>query len=117
MQKENQTNKQKTAIELVLKRIKTDTDMMSIVHINEMFTSLGYCLRDEHILLHTQYLYIYVVKHWEKKNPYQSTIYYQLQQQGQFLWQISNSISGQYTQQKQPTTHKPFLLQTVRLTR
>ena len=46
-----------------------------------------------------------------EKNPYQSTIYYQLQQQGQFLWQISNSISGQYTQQKQPTTHKPFLLQ------
>jgi hypothetical protein len=67
MQKENQTNKQKTAIALVLKRIKTDTDMMSIVHINEMFTSLGYCLRDKHILLHTQYLYIYVVKHWEKK--------------------------------------------------
>jgi len=35
MQKENQTNKQKTAIALVLKRIKTVTDMMSIVHINE----------------------------------------------------------------------------------
>jgi hypothetical protein len=46
-----------------------------------------------------------------EKKTYQSTIYYQLQQQGQFLWQISNSISGQYTQQKQPTTHKPFLLQ------